>query len=408
MELESFKVHKRLLVNKFITYLYIVYIFTPILYKNMYLGLGLFILWLISCILNKKALKLILNHKYNHIVYLWIIYIFIMRIIGFSKAAWGNYFIVIMFLFPIIIYNVQNNIWTLKEKKNLVKFCFFIISVNLLDNIRLIITYPDITKELNFVSTYNNLNIGDTIYSLVLNIFTIILIWIFINKKKSIIMFVVLLMGMIYPALAGKTTAMLILYFCVILLIIKKNFSKLDTNISIAISVVLFILAVFMIPEILEFLSENINNINIAERLKAIYTLDLNSIYFGRIELGRMSLDTFFKNPIIGIGYQKVELNGSLSNVYHSGIGHHSEIIDHLARYGIIGIIFYYVISVQYIDRMKKEFKSSIDKDLISVVIISFIMFSILNNSFIAPVGMMIFMILPFVVQVYSLDKEVE
>lgn len=119
MRICNLKIYKRLLFNKIITYLYIAYIFTPILYQNIYLGLVLFILWFATCSLNKQTMKSIIGYKSNLCVYLWVIYAFIMRIIGFSKAAWGNYFIMIMFFFPIIIYNMQDSIWTLKEKNTL-------------------------------------------------------------------------------------------------------------------------------------------------------------------------------------------------------------------------------------------------------------------------------------------------
>lgn len=407
MNKKSFNLNKSLLFNKFITYLYIIYIFTPILYKYFYFGLILFTLWFMSCSLNKKAVNSIIHNKYNYVVYFWIIYSFVMRIIGFSKAAWGNYFIMIMFFFPIIMYNVQNKIFTLKEKTKLIKFSIIVISINLLDNIRLILKYPDITKEMNFVSTFNNLNIGDTIYSLVLNMFTLIILWILLNKKRNIALLILVVIGMIYPILAGKTTAMLILYACSILLIFRKACNKLDKKIVISVSTIGLIILSLVTPNILKFISENINNANIANRIVALYKLDLNSIYFERINLAKLSAETFIRHPLIGIGYQKVALNGDLMNAYNSGIGHHSELIDHLARYGFVGLIFYCIILKQYLNRMKKICKTKSEKDLIFTVVISFILFSILNNSFTAPVGMIIFMILPYVVQVYSEEKEV-
>lgn len=56
--------------------------------------------------------------------------------------------------------------------------------------------------------------------------------------------------------------------------------------------------------------------------------------YNKRVGLIEMSWNTFLKNPVFGVGYQ---FGNVFSGSRASGIGNHSEIMDLLARYGIVG-----------------------------------------------------------------------
>ena len=62
------------------------------------------------------------------------------------------------------------------------------------------------------------------------------------------------------------------------------------------------------------------------------YSSDLN----GRIELIKQSFQTFFDNFFIGIGYK---YGYSFRDMYRIGVGSHSELVDSLAKFGIIGAI---------------------------------------------------------------------
>lgn len=64
--------------------------------------------------------------------------------------------------------------------------------------------------------------------------------------------------------------------------------------------------------------------------------------YLVRIDLAKLSLETFISSPIFGIGkhFANQQMYG-LNAVYSVGIGSHSELIDHLAVYGIVGLVSY-------------------------------------------------------------------
>lgn len=69
-----------------------------------------------------------------------------------------------------------------------------------------------------------------------------------------------------------------------------------------------------------------------------------------RNELYRASLDTFSKH-LLGVGpnYSYV--------MFDEGIGHHSQLLDDLARYGIFGLAFYIVFLLGYYLNLKKEWE---------------------------------------------------
>ncbi|MEG0577629.1 MAG: O-antigen ligase family protein, partial [Bacilli bacterium] len=58
-----------------------------------------------------------------------------------------------------------------------------------------------------------------------------------------------------------------------------------------------------------------------------------------RFNLYFLSLDTFIKNPIFGVGFRDEILHTTV-NVVNPLIGGHSTILDYLASYGVFGFIY--------------------------------------------------------------------
>ena len=113
-------------ISLFIICIYILYSFTPMLASNYYIGAGLFVLWIFVSVFDSSILTSFLLNKKNYIVYLWITYSIILKVIGFSKASWGNYFTMIMFFFPYIVYNAYKENISLEAKKKILLFSYYL------------------------------------------------------------------------------------------------------------------------------------------------------------------------------------------------------------------------------------------------------------------------------------------
>jgi len=98
----------------------------------------------------------------------------------------------------------------------------------------------------------------------------------------------------------------------------------------------------------------------------------------------------------------KVELEGSVLNAYQSGIGHHSELIDHLGRYGIVGLAFYFIIFRNFLLKLRAIYLSKEGLQLRNIIFFAFASFSLLNNSFTPHIGVAIFLLLPLTMELYG------
>ena len=122
--------------------------------------------------------------------------------------------------------------------------------MNIIDQIRLLIKYPDAIKELNFSSTYSYLNLGNTDYSIVIIIANLMFLYIFFNSKekyKKIICLFLVCLCSIYPIMASKTTSFIITIIVVIAYIAIDKISKINKRTRIIIMILLGIM-IFILP----------------------------------------------------------------------------------------------------------------------------------------------------------------
>ena len=185
---------------------------------------------------------------------------------------------------------------------------------------------------------------------------------------------------LIYILFSGKAT-----FFIFALISLFYFFNKiLIYNFSYFLRLSIIILPIFIIIFQYIDLQERL-----IERLLALSNLDFEMNYFDRFKLINISLNTFLNNPIIGIGYDFEEILGDISVVEKLGIGLHSELIDYLPRYGLIGmlflIIFFYYLSNDIFDKIK-EFKK---------ILFYFLFLSIFTNTFNLESGFLIFLYFP-------------
>jgi len=408
-------------INILIFIFFMIWAFTPylnihFLNTNLLLLVGCWFFTAMTVWLNSQK---IIIHKYVIVLFMWFGYILLLRFLNFSQAAWGNYFVYFLFWFPLIAYSFYSRFLSENQKKTILNYALIIILLNLLDNIRLLIEYPRANIELNFNSRYSQFNIGNTNFSAIIMFFSLIILYLFLNNKKGKIPYLVIYSSCIfYLIISSKTTAFLItITFSIILgsifkLVETKGRKKI---VFICFALILALLVFLSLDNILKVAINLINNPYIAIRLEILRSMisyksleySEYEMYFSRINLGKLSFNTFIDNVLIGIGYQKVNLQkGDFSLLYQSGIGHHSTVLDGLARYGLVGLLFNIVIYFTFLKYIFRSIKNNNSTIFLKVLYFAFFIYSILNNSENPEIGLIIFIALPLVS--LSLDSRKE
>jgi hypothetical protein len=380
---------------KLYLYIYTVTVFTPILNKNNELLIALVGIFYLIIIYKNELLSRLFSFRFIPI-YLWMIYSILLKILDYSHATWGNFFLNFIFFFPFFLYGLVEPLLSYNEKIRLLYFSAIVLILNIFSNIYLIKSYPNILDSYNYVGAdvYVNLNIGTTIYTGLIMLFSQFLFWsiLYDNKKKITLMFLVICM--VYIFLTEKTTTIVLTFYGFFLIIINHFFFLKAGAVKIK-KMLIIIIGLFIGLQLMGFFISIIDSERISVRLETVENLDFSDTYFGRLDLARISLESFADSPIIGIGNQKEDINGDLDVSYRIGIGQHSEFIDHLARYGIIGLMFYLWIYYYYKKSIRMIIKNRKLNLFFTSMMALFFLYSILNNSFTAGTGFLVFFLLP-------------
>ena len=164
----------------------------------------------------------------------------------------------------------------------------------------------------------------------------------------------------------------------------------------------------------MNWILENIQSERLAERFNDLLDFkksggDVNKISEGslseRLMLAKTSLNSFFSSPIsilIGIGDHTTSFGGDLIK---SGVGGHSEFIDVLARYGLVGGFVFWNIMKQYYCVLKKV---AVERDLlkyVNVVYFVIVLTGFLNNIFQPSMMFFIFIVFPLIIEFTNVNN---
>ena len=378
-------------------------------------------LWLFHTLIITGRINFILNQKTKW----WILYYllgFLMILIGLSSvvfnfqiASFPKYIIPIMGYFIIKYYNVR-------ELKILVFFFLLFFYGNLVWNILIDIQQPDLfetltnSEESRELSTM--LNLATTSHNL-LCFLGVGALWMCIENVRGFvknIILIILLLILVYFMLIVSTrgTTTLLLGVLAIGLYLARNEPNINRRRYYKFWIItLSVLLVCVITPLLMFIVEHIQSERLADRLNDILTLtssgDINSLPEGsfalRITLSKVSLNTFFSNPInmlIGIGEQSYHIGDDLSKVR---IGMHSEFIDVLARNGIIGAFIYFKILKNYISTLHSLSDNRNITKYVDVFFFVFIIYGFLNNVFQPFILLFLFIVYPVLIVLLNTQK---
>lgn len=295
-----------------------------------------------------------------------------------------------------------------KFDKNLFNYLTFLYLITLVTTIGVLSTDGLAARTLTSSSSdsdaihyYQLKNVGsfDFIYSLLLLIPLVgsfIKASFFKSRVKSLFFVGFLLLMVICIIMSNFTTALILLFLDIMLLLLigreKMTFSK-----FFFISMIVMVLAPAMLIIFIQQMVGLTDSIYAADKLTGLLAVsagseDVGEVYT-RTDLIQASINSFFSNPIIGVGGWY-----PIYGVPSPKIGYHSQFIDEFARYGLIGagpllLFFRNIFSIIYKQNGHREFY----KNIVFVPLLIFTILSFLNPVFANILMISIFIYVPLI-----------
>ena len=290
-------------------------------------------------------------------------------------------------ILPLLLgYFFVNHVGKSEKLEFFVRFLFAAFLITGITTILGCIQYPDAARYMATVEnssearavlyTWNNIGGYSFVYMLVLLHPVLILAYKKqrIKKVTAIFCSVAIVSVTIFSAYA---TALLLALLSCFFYFFKKNLSIQALWIWIIFGVVLVIFSDSLFSKALLWLADVVNNDIIAYRLEALAggKVGIEGSEDNRIALYEASLNTFFKNPILGSC-----LSGG------GGIGGHSFILDFMAQFGIIGaVVLFLMYRIIYI-KFFLPYKNREGYGFILWMFIQAILLSLINTGMFLPV----------------------
>jgi len=398
---------------------------TPYLEFTVSPAIPLFVvgLWIID-----SSFRSLFNSKFFSIPFCkgWLLVFlcqFLAGLLGHSSLILNNYLGRIpIFIVPIIAMVVLNN-YNHKEQRLLATSIVLIYTINLVQNIMLGIISPEIFKyseiETMGEDVFRLTNAGGTLFVCITMFLMGIFYMIFDNAKnynvRMSFAILAILCGYYLVAVNTRGTTFFVGIFMLICLIVFKRlkFHSIGVKFLMLISFS-FIIYSFAEPFLL-FVRDIIPVEELQVRIDIVMDLlhgkksssgESNSLT-GRIDLALLSLDTFTSslgNFLWGVGEHEYE-NGAVEK---TGVGHHSQLIDCFAYFGIIGGILYYNAyykTYKFISHL--TFTPKLQEQCVIIVFTMFV-YSYLNNFINRATFIVMFMLFPIVITLLTSNNKKE
>lgn len=336
---------------------------------------------------------------------LYIIIAMSYKLVGFSSAEWGNYMNQLSFFIPILLMVLIPEKLSLKQTRFLWWLMIVVMAFNIADNIRLSILYPEINAvsrlylDEDFLSSINAG--GTSFYTFSLLFFNICFL-VYLNckeKKIKYLSFAICVLSSIY-ILVFCLKASVVVYY--ILSLALQFFAYKTKKPTLFIFVLVFsglfafsIIALFQ-DAIVDFIVSVSPNERLTARLVTLIDAEnaeanMNTIT-GRANLYLLSIDTWlssFPNFIFGIGDHR-----AAQGAFATGIGQHADLLDSLARYGILGLVSLFLI-FKYSFRFILSIFDKKYKLQLATIFFILILCGFTKGIFSSGVGCVVFLFLP-------------
>ena len=362
------------------------------------------LVWAFFIILSKPSI-VIKPTLLTTITILWIGYLVITRILGIGDDAIGNLFYYISFWFMLVGLEFFCSLNNIAIQRKVVNWINIIMVINIIVNLIELYNNPVLSKYITGgVVSGVGTNVGNYSYSFMCGLFGLICFWRAFQKGtrkyKKCFFFLIAMLSFCVVCLASSMIsifAVLVGLFVYLFFHITKNrnFRKLLVMlfvISILCCILLFSETFY---QLFSDLAKDISNPFIQRR--ALIVVDTLFGYTGfwessrRMELYLDSIRTFANNPVFGMGMYHTDVKGMISL--------HSQILDDLAYFGLIGLLFHVAISLKFWQKhlSNKRFASLIYPYYIAVVF--FLLFNPLITGTLSA-GIMLFILVPLTIKV--------
>lgn len=368
--------------------------------------------WLFSaCWINKWKIKIMFSSIITSSVVL-LLWQVLMRLIGISSFGWGNYwFRIVLYGFPAMSFFIIK-MYTYREKLFLAAVLLCVSISNIIDNIILWNTSRNSFVGLYYDSYVENrlTNAGTTEFNAfcMFLIPSLFLIALFAEKRIVKVIGMILLLLDIYTIIFVNPHAIALLLSALLFVLLvcvyvgAKNRKRM--YLTIGVSLVLMPLIYMLLPSILRTCAALIPKEEIGSKINQVASIlsganideSIGSSLGSRWQMALVSIESFKENSIFGIGEHNV--GQSLNDFRNVGFGGHSELLDYLAKYGILGTIFLVIALYTWIKSVLFQASSNrILRYISHVVWVMFIAYSFLNKSFKLELFFSVFVIYPMV-----------
>ena len=372
---------------------------TPMLGGPLFLVAELVLTALILLLNLKNILKF--GPSLTGFVLLYLLLIFTYRAAGISDAAWGRYAvytfeemqIMMMLVIPIKLMS-KKNIWVWW-------LMLLVTGVNIVWNIYICYSHPEVNESFHLFDEefIKSLNIGLSDFYVMSLIFFNICFFVYLNCKKKDIKYAMLgisVMTSVYiVGFCFKASVVVLFLFSVGLLFFTKRAKTTgQTVLLLGIASIITVLLVSAYADsIVKFIIEFSPSERLSKRLVMLVDADnsyaSDNSFNSRVELWYSSVFTWLDNAgtfFFGVG----DHWGDLS----SGVGQHSDLLDHLAKYGLFGSMLLFATIIKAIKFIISIFDKKYHLQLLMIFLI-YIVCGITKRIFFPNVGLMIYILLP-------------
>lgn len=387
-------------VNIFLASLVVFVGFTPIadVILSPIIVFGIYVMWFAHTLTFVNLSRLFKNDYKMSLWWLcfWVYQLFL-SYVNFSTISPNNILARLTIFGLPLVASVCYCYYNESEKRSFCKIILTIIVLNLMHNIYIVLTNPDIFESISLakftMGTRLVTNAGST--SFVNSIFFLFPLCLIFRKyiKSPQIKFGLLLLAILsayYFLVLNPRGTVVILFVltCTLFVIVKWNQGNVFKTV---VGIVFWLIIILFLFEPVLSILENIFSYSevISTRLNDVTGVlsgqdikDEGSLY-ARFMLGKASLNTWvggFVNFLFGIGDHASD--GDVYSLINSGVGKHSQILDTLARFGCVGLLFMINIFKSTYRFLFSNINDMLAKSNLSVVFAFYIIMGVLNNIF--------------------------
>ena len=306
-----------------------------------------------------------------------------------STGVWANIPISLSFWVTFILFTIIPDV---EVKKRIGKYLIIIFIITCLtSSIGVVLdntaarTIAHATSDPNLRAGYKLKNIGNVFLfqGMVFAVPITIALSRIKEKKNWRVLGIVLVVAIGLILVNASFTIALLGYFLSIFLSIFLLGKMTPKKMFVSLLLLLLMIGIVVFGDsLLTFFAEQINNYRITTRL-----LDLRDVIYRsgllmistdvglRFDLYLVSWKTFVSNPFGVGGYYTYQ-------IYQNGIGYHSQILDDLARYGLLAIAFYMLFFNGYYIRLKKEWNKIGLSSVALIILMIYFIFLLFNIGF--------------------------